>query len=51
MINLSLKYLNLSSEESKEIVKPLAEKRGIKDSENMSEDRLLRALKESKSLK
>ena len=51
MINLSLKYLNLSSEESKEIVKLLAEKRGIKDSENMSEDRMLSAPKESKSLK
>ena len=51
MLNLSLKDLNLSSEELKEIAKLLAEKRCIKDYESMSEDRLLSALKASKSLK
>ena len=51
MLNLSLKDLNLSSEELKEIAKLLAEKRGIKGYESMSDDSLLSALKASESLK
>ena len=41
MLSLSLKNLNPSSEELKEIAKLLAEKRGIKRYKSMSEDRLL----------
>ena len=51
MLNPSLKVLNLSSEELKEIAKLLAKKRGIKGYKSMSEDRLLSALKASESLK
>ena len=40
MINPSLKDLNPSSEELKEIVELLAKKRGIKGYESMSEDKL-----------
>ena len=46
-----LKYLELSSEELKEIATLLAKTRNIKGYRSMSEDRLLSALKESKSLK
>ena len=49
MLNPSLKDLNPSSEESKEIAKLLTKKRGIKGYENMSEEKLLRALKASES--
>ena len=41
MLNLSLKDLELSSEELKEIAKLLAQERGIKDYKSMSEDVLL----------
>ena len=44
MLNPSLKDLNLSSEELKEIAKLLARKRGIKGYKSMPEDRLLSAL-------
>ena len=49
MLNPSLKDLNPSSEESKEIAKLIAKKRSIKGYENMSEEKLLRALKASES--
>ena len=48
MINPSLQDLSLSSEELKEIVKLLAQKRGIKGYKRMSKDRLLSALISSK---
>ena len=51
MINPSLKDPNLSLEESKEIAKLLAEKRGIRGYKSMSEDRLLSALMSSKPIK
>ena len=51
MPNLSLKDLDPSSEELKEIAKLLAEKRGIKDYKSISEERLLSALTSSKSVK
>ena len=40
---------SLSSEELREIAKLLAQKRGIKEYESMSKDKLLSALKASKS--
>ena len=43
----SLQNLNISSEESKGIAELLARKRGIKDYESMSKDKLLSALKAS----
>ena len=48
MERLSLKDLNPSPEEKKDIAILLAQKRGIKDYENMSNDELLSALKASK---
>ena len=51
MINLSLKDLNPSSEELKEIVKLLVKKRAVKGYESMSEDELLSALISSKPVK
>ena len=48
---LSLKDLNLSSEELKEIAKLLARKRGIKGYKRMPEDRLLSSLISSKPTK
>ena len=51
MQSTSLRVLNLSSEELKEIAELLARKRGIKDYESMSEDRLLNALILSKPAK
>ena len=50
MLNPSLKDLNPSSEELKEIAKILA-KKGIKGYESMSEDRLLSDLIASKLVK
>ena len=47
----SLRDLNLSSEELKEIAQFFAQKRGIKDYESMPEDRLLNALISSKPIK
>ena len=47
MLNPSLKDLNLSSKELKEITKLLAKERGIKGYESMLEKKLLSALKES----
>ena len=49
MKRVSLKYLILSPEESKDIAYLLAQKRGIKDHENMSNDKLLGALKVTKN--
>ena len=49
MKRISLKDLSLSPEESKEIAELLAQKRGIKDYENMSNDKLLGALEASKN--
>ena len=51
MINLSLKDLNPSSEELREINKLLPENRNIKGYKSMSEYELLSALKKSESLK
>ena len=50
MLNQSLKDLNPSSEELKEIAKLLAKKRGIKGYQSMSEDELLSAFKASELL-
>ena len=44
-----LKGIILLPEELKDIAKLLAQKRGIKDYEDMSNDKLLRALKASKN--
>ena len=49
MKHLSLKDLNPSPEELKHIVKLLAQKRDIKYYENMSDGKLLNALKTSKN--
>ena len=49
MKRLSLKDLNPSPEELKDIAQLLAPKRGIKDYENMSNDKLLSALKASEN--
>ena len=49
MKRLSLKDLILSPEESKDIAELLAQKRGIRDYENMSNDKLLGALKASEN--
>ena len=51
MLNLSLKDLDLSSEELKEIAKLLARKRGIKGYKSMTEDKLSSALISSKPAK
>ena len=45
----SLKYLNLSPEELKDIAKLLAQKRGIEDYEHMSNDELYDALRASEN--
>ena len=50
MRSVSLQNLGLSSKESKEIAELLAQKRGIKDYESMSNDRLLNPLISSKSV-
>ena len=47
----SLRDLNLSLEELKEIAQLLARKKGIKDYQSMSNERLLNALISSKSVK
>ena len=49
MKSLSLKNIILSPEESKDITKLLAQKRGIEDYENMSNDELYDALRASKN--
>ena len=51
MLNPSLKDLNPSLQELKEIAKLLAKKRGIKGYKSMTEDRLLSALKASESVR
>ena len=51
MLNPSVKDLDLSSEELKEIAKLLARKRGIKGYEIMPEDVLISALISSKPVK
>ena len=48
-MKLSLKGLILSPEESKDIAELLAQKRGIRDYENMPNDKLLGALKASEN--
>ena len=48
-MKLSLKDLTLSQEELNDIAKLLAQKRGISDHENVSNDRLLDPLKASKN--
>ena len=45
----SLKYLNLSSEESRDLAELLAQKKGIEGYENMSNDELSHALKASEN--
>ena len=49
MKRLSLKNIILSSEESKDIAELLAQKRGIEDYENMSNDELYDALRSSEN--
>ena len=49
MKRVSLKDITLSPEESKDIAELLAQKRGIKDYENMFNDKLLDALKVSEN--
>ena len=49
MKRVSLKDLTLSPEESKDIAELLAHKESIKDYENMSNDKLLGALKASEN--
>ena len=49
MKRISLKDLSLPPEETKEIAELLAQKGGIKDYENMSNDKLLSALKMSEN--
>ena len=51
MLNPSLKDLDLSSKELKEITKLLARKKGIQGYRSMPEDRLLSALISSKQVK
>ena len=51
MKSVSLEDLDLSPKESKEIVELLARKRGIKNYESMSDDRLLDAISLSKPTK
>ena len=45
----SLKYLNLSTEELKDIAKLVAQKRGIEDYENMSNGELYNVLRASEN--
>ena len=49
MKRVSLKDITLSPEESKDIAELLAQKRGIKDYENLFNDKLLDALKVSEN--
>ena len=51
MDNLNLADLNLSSEESRDIIEFLARKRNIKNYKRKSSNELLRAIKENKNNK
>ena len=51
MKDLKLADLNLSLEESRDIIEFLARKRGINDHKRKSDNELLRAVKENKSQK
>ena len=51
MKDLKLADLNLSLEESRDIIEFLARKRGINDHKRKSDNELLRAIKENKSKK
>ena len=47
MEDIGLKYLNLSSEESRDIIEFIAKKRNIKNYKRKSSNELLRAIKEN----
>ena len=51
MESFDFKDLNLSSEESRDIIEFLARKRGVNDYKHTSNDELLSALKQSKKHK
>ena len=51
MDNLNLKDLKLSKEDSRDIIELLARKRNIKNYKHKSNDKLLKAIKENKTLK
>ena len=51
MDNLNLKDLKLSKEDSRDIIELLARKRNIKNYKRKSNDKLLKAIKENKTLK
>ena len=51
MDNLNLKDLKLSKEDSRDIIELLARKRNIKNYKHKSNDELLKAIKENKTLK
>ena len=50
-LNLNLKDLKLSKEDSKDIIKLLAKKRNIKNYKLKSDDKLLQAIKENNTSK
>ena len=50
-LNLNLKDLKLSKEDSRDIIELLAKKRNIKNYKRKSDDKLLQAIKENKTLK
>ena len=51
MDNLNLKDLKLSKEDSRDIIELLARKRNIKNYKRTSNDKLLKDIKENKTLK
>ena len=51
MENLNLKDLKLSKEDSRDIIELLVRKRNIKNYKRKSNDKLLQAIKENKTLK
>ena len=51
MDNLNLKDLKLSKEDSRDIIELLARKINIKNYKRKSNDKLLKAIKENKTLK
>ena len=50
-LNLNLKYLKLSKEDSRDITELLAKKRNIKNYKRKSDDKLLQAIKENNTSK
>ena len=50
-LNFNLKDLKLSKEDSRDIIELLAKKRNIKNYKRKSDDKLLQAIKENKTLK